>query len=1233
MVGKNNRFLKNSQNGQKYQRFSLRKLSIGVVSVAIAAGFYFDNLTSVQADTVASGNNQAVVANQGSQTNVNSQSVVLGSAAQTVESTTPEQSSAPASTAATSTSSQGSMALQKDAAAPGVESNQNDNEQAKQVSDDQAQSVSLHMYTYTSAADNTSSEATISDNKSQLVGITGSFEITEEQLENDKLDSITIGTIKQQRDQDGLPNIPVLIRTSQHSLTIPGTNIKIGDITITHVGDKTSTSDVVLKLVNINRDIKIKNYPGLTFTIPIAFDLNHGADASEYPETSWNKNNTQKVNFLLNGQDGENLYQLTIKRPILTSKPKTSDFTTYKDLEDYLSQNPFIYPHPSSDEAVFSVRGDYISPEKINEFLNDPLKAQANISDENYQWHLTIKEDSKTNNIANIQVSGGAPLGLMFDLQNNGKKTGVVSLKNTGAVPLWENIQSIRTFDNLDFSDLQSLNYEGLVWSHQKDNSIKLWFNWPKKKLHDEWVKAIESKYHGSDSDYKEGDFPKGPEAKDYCESLANYFKKAMYTTTLGVDADEFAKNNANAYYHFLGTNPLMWYQEIHIISQNPLDMNRITADAGSRGIAHIKTIPGTHNVQALLTRTITVTMPGGITKKPFEQQATYDDKQPKGVWEEYKLPEIPGYTPVIHSNIANEEDKSGQYEIPKVDFATLAKKDIEELISKGNQYLYVTYQANPQSMNINYVDAQGNKIATFKVSGKTDQTVDTNAKIPTGWVLVPGQTDAPAQITFGGTPTANITVKIQHGTTNVPHDNPVKPGDKTPTGKVIDGAYKSDLNMMITRTINVTDPVSGKTTTTKQDAKLFRDATVDNVTGEVTYGAWSTASWDDFKPAAIDGYTVSQDDVAQTAVTSDTKPVTINITYTANDQTGKIVYVDVDNNNTEVGYTDLTGKTGADVTIAPQIPAGFDQVAGQKIPTSVKVGADSIPTVTVKVQHHKITVKPGDEPKPGDKKPANPGKKPGDGTPNKDISYEDLHKSTTRTITIHDPHNGNSVDKETINFNRIATIDDVTGDVTYGNWMVAPDSTQDRFNNITYPIIPGYTMTATPGDHSAKILSQADINNWTDPNITVNYTANAQNQVVNYVDDSGKIVKSDTLNGKTGDQINIAVKVPAHYVEVPGQTIPENVTLKTNNPAINIRVTPKMDDITDPSQLTKTVSRTVTINVPHQTPIVENQTATFTRTGQHNEVTGEDTFTDWTLSNNGLKSVNVPSVDGYTPS
>ncbi|OUQ45760.1 YSIRK-type signal peptide-containing protein, partial [Lactobacillus gallinarum] len=53
MVGKNNRFLKENKNNQRFLRFSLRKLSVGVVSVAIAAGFYVGGSQSVLADTTS----------------------------------------------------------------------------------------------------------------------------------------------------------------------------------------------------------------------------------------------------------------------------------------------------------------------------------------------------------------------------------------------------------------------------------------------------------------------------------------------------------------------------------------------------------------------------------------------------------------------------------------------------------------------------------------------------------------------------------------------------------------------------------------------------------------------------------------------------------------------------------------------------------------------------------------------------------------------------------------------------------------------------------------------------------------------------------------------------------------------------------------------------------------------------------------------------------------------------
>ncbi|MDM8332428.1 YSIRK-type signal peptide-containing protein, partial [Limosilactobacillus pontis] len=53
MVGKNNKFLKENKNNQRFLRFSLRKLSVGVVSVAIAAGFYIGGSQSVLANTTS----------------------------------------------------------------------------------------------------------------------------------------------------------------------------------------------------------------------------------------------------------------------------------------------------------------------------------------------------------------------------------------------------------------------------------------------------------------------------------------------------------------------------------------------------------------------------------------------------------------------------------------------------------------------------------------------------------------------------------------------------------------------------------------------------------------------------------------------------------------------------------------------------------------------------------------------------------------------------------------------------------------------------------------------------------------------------------------------------------------------------------------------------------------------------------------------------------------------------
>ena len=376
----------------------------------------------------------------------------------------------------------------------------------------------------------------------------------------------------------------------------------------------------------------------------------------------------------------------------------------------------------------------------------------------------------------------------------------------------------------------------------------------------------------------------------------------------------------------------------------------------------------------------------------------------------------------------------------------------------------------------------------------------------------------------------------------------------------------------------------------------------------------------------AVPGYTPSQNTVASVDnPTANTKLTDVTINYTANEQTGKISYVD--GNGNEVSHTDLAGKTDEDIAINPVAPAGWELVPGQKYPATVTATADGIPGVTLTVRHHMINVVPGDVPTPGDKKPGNNDKKPGDGTPNKDITHEDLNKTITRTFIVKAP-TGTMTKTQHISYQRTATIDDVTGDVTFSDWNTDGAS----FKAEVIPAISGYTSHVTEGNYGAYAPSQDQINNWTDPMITVTYTANDQSQVINYVDDHNKTIKTDTVHGKTDENVNVTPSVPDHYELVPGQNIPSEVTLKDKNTPIIVKVQPKVDSITDPAKLNKSISRTITINKPGEKPQVINQHADFTRTGQYNEVTGTTIYTDWALKDSTLEAVDAPAVPGYTP-
>ncbi|WP_283584120.1 mucin-binding protein [Limosilactobacillus difficilis] len=456
-----------------------------------------------------------------------------------------------------------------------------------------------------------------------------------------------------------------------------------------------------------------------------------------------------------------------------------------------------------------------------------------------------------------------------------------------------------------------------------------------------------------------------------------------------------------------------------------------------------------------------------------------------------------------------------------------------------------VTYQ---------FIDDNGNRSKVgepVQVTGDVDSEQPVNGlTLPTGYKLTKGGT-LPTSVKIGND-NQTIDIHLSHVMTNVDHTKPVAPGMKTVTGKVIDGAHEADLNKTITRTINITDPNNGKSTKT-QTVKLYRDASYDEVTGDVTYGQWSTGRWNEFDDVpAIAGYTPSQASVASASVDSTTPDATVNISYTANDQTTHVKYKDASGN---VIKTDtVTGKTDQTVDSKSSLPAGWkiaDSSTVKAVPATITFKGASTPDTVITVDHAHRTIQPTDPIKPDEKTP--------DGKTTIDGGHaSDLNKTVTRTINITNPTTKKTTTTtQTATLTRTGDLDEVTGHVTYGQWSTGR---WNEFDDV--PAIDDYTPNQSKV--SAHKVTADDI----DTTINITYTQNTHSTTINYVDENGKIVKTDKVSGHTGDKINI--NVPSGY-HIDGGNVPSWV-IDRNQPVRTVYVVTNKHDTDNPEVVTKPV-------------------------------------------------------------
>ena len=569
---------------------------------------------------------------------------------------------------------------------------------------------------------------------------------------------------------------------------------------------------------------------------------------------------------------------------------------------------------------------------------------------------------------------------------------------------------------------------------------------------------------------------------------------------------------------------------------------------------------------------------------------------KPLGSW----VPNIPGKTPtpIKYPNNPNDPTKPGDKPIlpyepgmtPKdgndqplkpVDPADPTKGYIvPNLPSDPSQDTPIDYVKDTQKAKTTFVDEKGNPIPgvdAITEEGNSDTPLTKDAEVKAkikelenkGYELVSNTYPEGGKFDKDKDTDQEFKVTLKAKEVTVTPDQPKTPGTpvdpNNPDGpKYPAGLEEKDLNKTVTRTITYVyadgTPVLNEDGTPKvvtQEAKFTREAKVNLVTGEVTYGDWTPAQdLAEVKSPVVKGFVADKATVATTKVTADSKDTKEVVTYKPlgswipnipGQPTNPIKYPNDPQDPT---------KPGSDKPVLPYVP-GHTPVDGNGQP-----------------------LKPVDpkDPSKGYEVPNVP-TNPGEDTPinyvankaNLVVKYvdekgKDLLPTETTEGKVGDDYSTSG---------KVITgyvLDRVEGEakgkigtegstVTYvykpiGSWI--PNIPGQPTNPIKYPndpqdptkpgqptevlpYVPGFTPEDKDGNPLKPVDPTDPSKGYVVPNIptdpsqdtVINYVANKAKLVVKYVDEKGKdLIPSETTEGKVGDEYTTTGKViPGHLL------------------------------------------------------------------------------------------------------
>ncbi|PLT12434.1 hypothetical protein CYJ81_09505 [Lactobacillus crispatus] len=335
-------------------------------------------------------------------------------------------------------------------------------------------------------------------------------------------------------------------------------------------------------------------------------------------------------------------------------------------------------------------------------------------------------------------------------------------------------------------------------------------------------------------------------------------------------------------------------------------------------------------------------------------------------------------------------------------------------------------------SVNSDVTDLRAALGDASKLVNTSDLTADHNSEISSvNWQTLPSLDKANAQ--------APATVRI-----NFPDKSYLDVPVAVNVIKVdqgVDDKTNHDIYRDITRTINV----EGESTPVVQHV-IYSRAKITDLSKpagqQVTYTTWASAKnsesqavtkfsqYEVTKPgytATATGATIETVDgkqyvPASAPITPDSSNETVNVTYTANEHTLVINYVD--GNGTVEGTYNVPGKTDetVNVDVPGHVPTNWKLVPNQQTISSYKFGSDDPRPVDYNVKHGTKNITPTDP-------SVNP----------TDPKYKDMFTSVSRDIYQTKPgETRTKIDTQYVDFGRNGVEDLVTGVVTgTGDWKV----------------------------------------------------------------------------------------------------------------------------------------------------------------------------------------------------